>query len=71
MTARPPRLARALASLMLRGDAREVIVGDLDQEFADAIRTGVTPQAARRRYWRQTVASIAAVGAPGTLSSCP
>ena len=57
----PPRLARALALLLLRGDAREVIVGDLDQEFAEAIASSVRPAAARRLYWRQTIASIAAV----------
>jgi predicted permease len=45
----------------LRGDAREVIVGDLDQEFAEAIASSVRPAAARRLYWRQTIASIAAV----------
>lgn len=57
----PPRLARVLTSLTLRGDAREVIVGDLDQEFADAIAAGGSRRVARRLYWRQTIASIAAV----------
>ena len=56
----PPRLARSLATLLLRGDAREVIVGDLDQEFAEAISAGVLPARARRQYWRQTIASITA-----------
>jgi predicted permease len=57
----PPRLARRLALFSLKGDAREVLVGDLDQEFAEAIASGVRPAAARRLYWRQTIASIAAV----------
>jgi predicted permease len=67
----PPRVARALALLLLRGDAREVVVGDLDQEFADAVTSGVALAAARRRYWRQTIASIAAVrrGRPASTSS--
>jgi hypothetical protein len=57
----PPRVARLLASLVLRGEALEVITGDLDQEFVEAIAGGVRPSAARQRYWRQTLASIAAV----------
>jgi predicted permease len=60
----PPRLARSLALLLLRGDAREVIVGDLDQEFAEAISSGVRPARARRQYWRQTIASITAARRP-------
>jgi predicted permease len=58
---RPPRLARFLAEVFLRGDAREVIVGDLEQEFADGIAAGHSHAAAVRRYWRQTIASIASV----------
>jgi hypothetical protein len=56
----PPRLARALAGLLLRGEAAEVIVGDLDQEFAEAVAAGTRVRTARRHYWRQTLASIAA-----------
>ncbi|MFI5178581.1 MAG: ADOP family duplicated permease [Vicinamibacterales bacterium] len=56
----PPRLARALALACLRGDAREVIVGDLDQEFAETVAAGTSHGRARRRYWRQALASIAA-----------
>ena len=58
----PPRLARLLAAACLRGDAGEVIAGDLEQEFAEAIAAGLPAADARRRYWRQTLASIAAVG---------
>lgn len=57
----PPRLARAIAAVCIRGDAREVILGDLDQEFSEAAAAGLSPAGARRRYWRQTFASIAAV----------
>jgi predicted permease len=60
----PPRLARALVSLFLSGDVREVIVGDLDQEFFEAVRAGAPLRAARRRYWRQSMASIAAIRRP-------
>ena len=56
----PPRLARWLAAVCLRGEAGEVIAGDLDEEFADTIAAGVPVARARRRYWRQTLASIAA-----------
>ena len=60
----PPRLARLIAHLLLRGDAREVVIGDLDQEFADAIAGHVPAGAARRRYWRQAIASIFSVHRP-------
>ncbi len=46
--------------MLLRGDAGEVIVGDLDQEFAEALAAGTSLRTARRRYWRQTLASIVA-----------
>jgi predicted permease len=56
----PPRLARALVSLFLRGDMREIVLGDLDEELARALDAGATPAQARRRYWRQAAGSIAA-----------
>jgi predicted permease len=65
MTApQPPRLARLLVSLLFRGEAREVIVGDLDQEFSEAVRADVPLAAARRRYWRQSLASIGSLRQP-------
>ena len=57
----PPWLARTLAAACLRGEAREVITGDLDQEFAESVAAGTPVAAARRRYWRQTLASLADV----------
>ncbi len=57
-TPRPPRLARALAARLLRGEMREVVLGDLDEEFARALAAGVAPARARRRYWRQAMASL-------------
>ena len=37
---------------------REVVLGDLDEEFALAIAAGADRRQARRRYWRQAFASI-------------
>ena len=56
----PPRLARALVSWLLRGEMGEVVLGDLDEEFARRLEGGATPSRARRRYWRQALASIVA-----------
>lgn len=60
VTARPPALPRALVRLLVRGDAREVIVGDLDEEFAELVAAGTPASAAARHYWRQALASIGA-----------
>ena len=56
---RPPRLPRLLARVLLRGEMREIVLGDLDEEFALAIAAGIDRRQARRRYWRQAFASIA------------
>ena len=61
MTPRPPVLARWLTSLFLRGDAREVVVGDLDEAFARRIAAGQARRAATRAYWRESLGSITAV----------
>src|SRR5262245_38675102 len=60
-TPQPPRLARFVATLAIRGEAREVILGALDQEFHETIASGASSAAARRLYWRQTLSSISAV----------
>jgi putative ABC transport system permease protein len=57
---RPPRLARALVSWLLRGEMREIVLGDLDEEFTRSLDAGTTPSDARRRYWRQALASVVA-----------
>ncbi len=59
MTMSPPWLAeRALASSLTPGD-RDVVLGDLAEEFSQrASRGGIA--AARRWYWRQCRASFAA-----------
>ena len=54
----PPRLARMLVRIALRGEMREVVLGDLDEEFARALEARTAPPTARRRYWRQAVGSI-------------
>jgi len=51
---------------------REIVLGDLDEEFAVAIAAGADRRQARRRYWRQAFASIvstwqgASPAAPGS-----
>lgn len=60
MTGRPPRVARLLAFMLLPRDAREIVLGDLDEQFGRAIDEGVAPRRARRLYWRQALASIVA-----------
>lgn len=57
---RPPLMARALVSVWLRGEMRELVRGDLDQEFHEGLAAGTTRRAAAQRYWRQALASIAA-----------
>src|SRR5262245_52633078 len=54
---RPPRLAQWLLARLRDPDAREAISGDLDEGFA--ARAAQNPRAARRWYWRQTMASLA------------
>ena len=60
--ARPPALARALVTLLVRRDARDVILGDLDEDFDQQLSDGAGIGAARRRYWRQAFGSVAAFG---------
>jgi predicted permease len=59
---RPPRLARALIALVIRGEAREVVLGDLEEDFQHQLETGAPPRVARRRYWRQALGSANALG---------
>jgi predicted permease len=58
--ANPPRLARWLLRRVLDGAARSAILGDLDEEFARFVVPQRGVAAARRWYWRQTIASLAA-----------
>ncbi len=54
----PPRAARWLLHLLLKGDARVTILGDLDEEFTEDILPGRGRRAARRWYWVQTLRTI-------------
>ena len=60
---RPPRLARALALRSASEEMpREVVVGDLDQEFAEAIVFRRPARKPRGDWnWRQTMASLVAL----------
>ena len=55
---RPPRLAERLVAWRFGGEAREVILGDLYEDYADRIAAGTPPRRAARRYWRQALASL-------------
>ena len=56
----PPRLARWLLQWALTGPTRSAIVGDIEEEFAAHVAPLLSPRAARRWYWRQTILSIGA-----------
>jgi putative ABC transport system permease protein len=53
----PPRLARWLVATLVREPAREYLLGDLDEQFADELRAAGARRA-RRWYWSQSVRSI-------------
>ncbi len=58
----PPRLAKALLRLCLRGEVREVVAGDLEEEFHSAKLAQLGRRGARAWFWRQSLASIWALG---------
>lgn len=53
----PPRLARAWLRLLLPASRRDVIVGDLDEEFVRHIAPRRSAFGARVWYWRQALGS--------------
>src|SRR6266849_9531744 len=60
----PPRIAVWLVNLFTPAEEAESILGDLLEEFSHlASKSGVA--VARRWYWRQSVKTIAYLGAPG------
>jgi predicted permease len=61
---RPPAVARMLLALRFRREAREIIVGDLNEEFAELVASGVSERSARRHYVRQALASVFGFGQP-------
>jgi predicted permease len=54
----PPRLARWMVTALVDEPMREYLLGDLDEQFADAVREAGTRRA-RRQYWSQSLRSIA------------
>ncbi|MGH9795815.1 MAG: ADOP family duplicated permease, partial [Candidatus Acidiferrales bacterium] len=54
-----PVLARWLLRVGLRGEAREAVVGDIEEEFRRHVLPEVGPRAARRWYWQQALRSVA------------
>ena len=54
---RPPRLAHRLLAARLARDERDELIGDLDEQFLTRAAADGEP-AARRWYWRQTLALL-------------
>ena len=64
MTAYPtasPRLARLLIGCFVRGEANEIVLGDLEEEYHTHILPALGVNEARAWYWRHTLGSIGAV----------
>jgi len=59
MSAAPPRLGRALLWLALPGPEREVVAGDLHEEFATVVLPRRGAWRAHGWYWHQVLRSIA------------
>lgn len=55
-----PLLARLLLHLFLRGEGREVIRGDIEEEYSQLILPTRAPGFARRWYWSQAIGSAGA-----------
>jgi len=70
-SAKPPRWPGWLLTLALRGEPREVVIGDLDEEFHERLACGDSPRDARRHYVRQAMASIAAMSRADLKSDAP
>jgi putative ABC transport system permease protein len=56
MTPQPPRLAAWLLTRRIRGEWRDFVVGDLEEEFR--ARCAVAPGRARRWFWRQAIRAL-------------
>jgi hypothetical protein len=59
MPRQPPRIAQALLRLAYRGDAREAIAGDLEEEYQEVVQHRGAFRA-RLWYWRQAFHSVLA-----------
>ena len=56
-----PRIPRMLLRLLLRGDAREVVLGDIEEEFTAYVLPLRGARVARRWFWRQALGSVRSV----------
>jgi hypothetical protein len=54
----PPRLAERLVSWRFKGELRELVLGDLYEDFTDRLAAGESPRYAALRYWRQALVSL-------------
>ena len=54
----PPRVALLLLRLVLRGEAREIVTGDLLEEFEEKAGSGVGGRALHAWFWKQSLASL-------------
>jgi predicted permease len=55
---RPPRAAEWLVRLITPGHDREVVLGDLHEEFQRQLLAGTPPANGKRWYWLQAIGSI-------------
>jgi len=67
--ARPPRLAEALVRRFASRQAREVVLGDLHEDYLAHVARGMPGGVAGRRYWRVALASIVASWRPAAHTS--
>ena len=58
MSPRPPLIPRVLGGLLLRGEEREVIAGDLEEEYRHLVSRREGAGAASRWYWRQSMRAL-------------
>jgi putative ABC transport system permease protein len=54
----PPRLAVRLLARLVSADLREALLGDLEEEYRTRILPARGRRAARRWFWRQTLAAL-------------
>ena len=55
---RPPVLPRTIARICLRGESREVLLGDIDEEFVKFVYPSRGRWLAHRWYWSQVVRAV-------------
>jgi putative ABC transport system permease protein len=55
---RPPLIPRVLLHLLLRGEEREVICGDLEEEYRDLASKRLGSAVTKQWYWRQALRAV-------------